>query len=62
MPVVVNALGTFGPLSLDFIMDLGRMIGAQSRERRSGEFLIQKLFIAVQRVILISVMGEMGVV
>ena len=56
------AFETFGPASastLSFIKKVGRKVALISRDDRSGDFLLQRLSLAVQRGNAASVLGSM---
>ena len=49
VPVAVETLGAIGEEANEFLHELGRRIASVTGERRSTEFLLQRLSIAVQR-------------
>jgi hypothetical protein len=48
-PVAIETLGSWGPLGLSFIKEVGKRITRATSEPRSTQFLLQRLSIAVQR-------------
>ena len=58
--VAIKILGAVGPHSLSLLKDIGCRIASESGEARSGEYLIQRLSVAVQRGNATSVLGSMG--
>jgi len=49
VPVATETLGALGDEAADFMHELGRRIATPTGERRSTEFLLQRLSVAVQR-------------
>ena len=49
VPVAVETSGVFGPVTAKFIRELGLLITARTGERREGEWLRQRLSIALMR-------------
>jgi len=49
VPVAVETLGALGEEAADFMHELGRRIETVTGERRSTEFLLQRLSVAIQR-------------
>ena len=60
VPVAVETSGMFGPEALSFIMDLSWQLKVVTGEPRSLEYLIQRIYVAVQRGNAASVLGTMG--
>ena len=48
-PFAVETSGVIGPLSLDFIKDIGRKAAQERREPRESEWLLQRISLAVVR-------------
>ena len=48
-PVAFECLGAINSSGVEFISDIGRMLVETSGERRSSEFLFQRLSVAIQR-------------
>ena len=59
-PVVIETLGQWGPLSFEFVKEIGRRMTVQTGEPRSGYFLRQRLSIAVVRGNAQSIIGTMS--
>jgi hypothetical protein len=57
VPIAVETLGALGDDATDFLHQLGRRIAAVTGERRSTEFLLQRLSVAIQRGNAASVLG-----
>ena len=57
MPVAVETMGSWDPMGLKFIKDLGSRIVDATGEPRSTSFLFQSLSMAIQRGNAISVLG-----
>ena len=49
MPVAVETLGSYAPLALKFLKEVGSRIELQTGEKRSTAYLFQKIGIAIQR-------------
>ena len=56
-PVTIETLGAVGPQSLALIKDIGRRIASETGEYRAGEYLLQRLSVAVQRGNFAAVLG-----
>ena len=59
MPVAMETLGCFSPMSLQFIKDLGKRIIETSGDKRSTMYLFQRISIANQRGNVASMMGTL---
>ena len=57
MPVAVETLGALGEEASNFVHELGGRIATVTGEKRSTEFLLQRLSVAIQRGNASSVMG-----
>jgi len=57
VPVAVETLGALGEEASDFVHELGRRIATVTGEKRSTEFLLQRLSVAIQRGNASSVLG-----
>ena len=57
-PVAVETLGSWGPLGLKFVKDIGQRIEDNSGEKRSRSFLFQAINMAVQRGNAASIRGS----
>ena len=60
VPVAVETLGVFGPEALSFFQNLSRRIKVVTEKPKSREYLIQCIFVVVQRGNVASVVGTMG--
>ena len=60
VPIAVETLGAFGEEAADFLHELGRRIVTVTGERRSTEFLLQRLSVAIQRGNAACVMGTVA--
>ena len=61
-PVAFETTGVGGPMTMKFVKDLGRRIRSVTGDPREGEFLRQRLAVAVQRGNAISIqLGILGV-
>ena len=60
MPVAIETLGAVGPHSLSLLKNIGRRIASESGEAKSGEYLIHRLTVTVQRRNAASVLGSVG--
>ena len=47
-PVAIETLGAMGPQSLALIKDIGRRIASETGESRAGEYLLQRLSVAIR--------------
>ena len=56
-PVAIESSGVFGPLTLDFLRDLGNRIKLATGEEKSFMYLLQRLSVEVQRGNTASVLG-----
>ena len=59
MPVAMETLGCFSPMSLQFIKDLGKRIIETSGDKRSTMYLFQRLSINNQRGNIASIAGTL---
>ena len=59
-PVAIETLGAVGPQSLALTKDIGRRIASETGESRAGEYLLQRLSVAVQRGNSAAVLGGAG--
>ena len=59
-PIAIETFGSFGPKRLKFVKEMGKMIQESTGEKRSTAFLIQSLFMSVQRSNASSIMGTVG--
>ena len=59
-PIAIETFGSFGPESLKFVKEIGKMIQESTGEKRSTAFLIQSLSMTVQRGNASSIMGTVG--
>ena len=57
VPVAVETLGALGEEASNFVHELGGCIATVTGEKRSTEFLLQRLSVAIQRGNASSVMG-----
>ena len=57
VPIAIETLGALGEDAAAFMKDLGRRVGAATREPRSSAFLMQRLSVAIQRGNAASVAG-----
>lgn len=57
-PVAIETSGALGPSTLRFLADLGKRVSLASGERRSTQYLLQRLSVAVQRGNAAAVMGS----
>ena len=57
IPVATETMGSWGPVGLKFIKDIGGRIAEATGEKRSKSFLFQAISIAVQRGNVSSVLG-----
>jgi len=55
--VAVQTLGALGAGAVELLLELGRRITESTRERRSTEYLLQRLSVAIQRGNAASVLG-----
>ena len=60
MPVSIESLGIFGPISMAFLKDLSRRIRKCSGEVKAHQYLLQRLSVAVQRGNAISVLSSVA--
>ena len=58
-PVAFETMGTLSASTILFLKTLGRRMAAVNGDDRSGDFLLQRLSLAVQRGNAISVLGSM---
>ena len=58
-PVAAETMGSWGPIGLKFIKDLGTRIKEKTGERRSTAYLFQSLGMAIQRGNAASVIGTL---
>ena len=49
LPIAVETLGTINSEALDFLIELGRRIAANSKDNREASFLFQRLSVLIQR-------------
>ena len=49
MPVATETMGSWAPMALSFIKDIGKRISEQTGDKRATTFLFQALGIANQR-------------
>ena len=56
-PIAIESLGACGPLTLEFLRDLGNRIRQATGEESSFMYLLQRLSVAVQRGNAASVLG-----
>ena len=49
VPIAVEALGVIGPEVGHFFRDLGRWIAVATSEPLSHQYLLQRVFVAIQR-------------
>ena len=59
MPLAVETLGSFAPMGLQFIKDLGKRIIEVIGDKRSTMHLFQRLSIAIQRGNAASITGTL---
>ena len=59
MPVAVETLGSFAPMGLQFVKDLGKRIIEINGDKRSTMYLFQRLSIAIQRGNAASITGTL---
>ena len=59
-PVAFECLGAINTSGAEFISDIGRLLGETTGERRSTEFLFQRLSVAVQRFNSVAFRGTFG--
>ena len=57
MPVACETLGSWAPMGLKFVKDIGKRISESTGEQRSTSYLFQAISIAVQRGNTASVAG-----
>ena len=57
MPVAMETLGSIGPMTMQFIKELGSRIIDVTGDKRAKSYLFQRLGIAVQRGNAASIMG-----
>ena len=57
-PVAMETLGSWGPLGLKFVKDIGKRIEDNTGEKRSTSFLFQAISMAVQRGNAASIRGS----
>ena len=48
-PVSIETSGAIGPSSRSFLKELGRRVTAETGEARETSYLLQRLFVAIQR-------------
>ena len=58
-PVAAETIGSWGPLSLKFIKELGGRIALSNGEPRSTNYLLQSLGMAIQRGNAMSIVGTL---
>ena len=56
-PIAIESSGACGPLTLEFLRDLGNRIRQATGEESSFMYLLQRLSVAVQRGYAASVLG-----
>jgi hypothetical protein len=59
-PVAFECLGAINSSGIEFISDIGRMLAEITGERRSSQFLFQRLSVAVQRYNSVAFRGTFG--
>ena len=59
--MAIETLGAVGPQSLALIKNIGRRIASETGESRAGEYLLQRLSVAVQRGNSAAVMRGTGI-
>ena len=57
IPVANETLGAWGPLGLKFLKDIGSRISESTGEKRSTQYLFQRLSMATQRGNVASILG-----
>ena len=57
IPVATETLGSWGPMGLKFISEIGKRIGDATREKRSRYYLFQAISMAIQRGNVASILG-----
>ena len=57
MPVAVETMGSWAPMGLKFVKEIGTRIADASGEKRSTSFLFQAISVAIQRGNAASVAG-----
>ena len=62
MPVANETLGSFAPMALSFIKELGKRIADINGDKRSAMFLFQKIGIATQQGNAASIFGTFSLV
>ena len=59
-PIAIETSGVFGPLTLQFLKDLGNRLRQATGDESSYTYLIQRLSVSVQRGNAASVLGTIG--
>ena len=59
VPIAVEPTGVFDPAGLRFLREVGVRVAAATGEKRSAEFLLQRMSLAVQRGNIASVLGTL---
>ena len=57
MPVAIETFGPFGPKSPDFVNELGSRIRQETGEEMTTSYLIQRLFMVIERENVTAVLG-----
>jgi hypothetical protein len=58
-PISIETLGAYGPLSLKFVLELGRRIRLYTEEENSVMYLLQRISVTIQRGNAISILGSL---
>ena len=59
-PIAIETSGVLGPLTLQFLKDLGNRLRQATSDESSYTYLIQRLSVSVQRGNTASVLGTIG--
>ena len=60
IPVVVETSGAFGTEALDLFAEIARRVRAATQEVRARAFLLQQVYVALERGNVASVLGSIG--
>ena len=59
-PIAIETSGVFGPLTLQFLKDLGSRLRQATGDKNSYTYIIQQLSVSVQKGNTASVLGTIG--
>ena len=60
LPIATETLGSWGPMGLKFVREIGGRIAEATGEKKSRYYLLQAISMAIQRGNVSSILGNKG--